>query len=246
MSLKSSFKTVYAELLSKYGYVYCPKLDCFTKLVNQKFIHLIGLNSKRYIAYTSGYKAFSITGTIVSIYYPYLEKTHLNVIARHLDSYSHTEVAVRGFEYNKNSIEDALMKSFTYAEKSMLPIMEKVVDYDSYINYQIRINNEMLSFANQFKFDSLVLIVTDNHDDFMTVVDENYSMQPEEAKSQLLYDSMCQVITDYITKPRDEVFQNTELLSKALIEAKHRKEQNLTKLRLYKVIEVNSSNNVKI
>ena len=236
MTLKSAFKKIYAERLSTYGYVYCSKLDRFVKVVNNEFLHFIGLTSKGYIAFENGYKAFSITGMIVSIYYPYVEKSELNAISTHLDAYSPAKETIYGFKYNEGCMEEALLKSYTYVEQDMLPVMERVIDYDTYIKYQIRMKNEMLSFANKFWLDSLVLIVNNNHDDFMWLVEENFARASEESKSQLLYDGMRDVIVDFITKPRDEVFEDLDLLSAALEEAKLRKMQNIEKLKSYKLL----------
>ncbi len=236
MTLRTSFKNIYIKSLSERGYKYCSRLGHFVKIVNNEFIYLIGLNESRYISFTPGWNAFSITGDVVSIYYPYVDKTQFNTHNRHLDSFCNSKRAIYGFEYNEETMDDALTESFSYVEKYMLPKMEKVVDYDSYIDYKIRINSYALEQADKFFLDSLVLIVADNHDDFMTVIEERYNSNPEELKIPLQYEAMYDAVTDHIVKPRDRVYNDPELLKRALEEARRRKENNLELLKSYKLL----------
>lgn len=49
-------------------------------------------------------------------------------------------------------------------------------------------------------------------------------------------DSKISIKKIFITKPRDEVFEDLDLLSAALEEAKLRKMQNIEKLKSYKLL----------
>ncbi len=111
-----------------------------------------------------------------------------------------------------------------------LPVLEKVNDLSSYINYCKRVRLRLLCNADKMYNDSLVLIQADNHDDFndaylyhMALVAKKYSIESQEYLSEeaLIKNSINEVIF-----ARDLVYNDPHLLNAARRELERRSSCN--------------------
>ena len=80
--------------------------------------------------------------------------------------------------------------------------------------------------CDKFFYDSLTLILTDDHDDFLSDKDGMSESEKEEDR---------QAARKFFTGPRDRVFNDPILLKEALMEAEHSKKINLEALKNLKI-----------
>lgn len=72
-----------------------------------------------------------------------------------------------GFEYNEENMIEVVEKSAEITKESVLPVFADVTDLTSYVKYAKKYAVNVLRMCDKFIDDSLVLILTNNHDDFM-------------------------------------------------------------------------------
>lgn len=254
MTFNSVFKEIYSGFLERYGYQYCSKLGCFAKVLNSELLYVVNYSSRGYAALAKGDKAFTITGTIVSVYYPFIEKSHLKEFTSDLYEYDKNcecngcmkdksghiigRGVIYGFEYNERNLADVLKGSIYYVEKYMIPVMEGVTDFDSYIEFLKDMDLEKLRmpYPEDYPGDSLVLIMSDNRDDFKSYIQNAIDKNPPEGRVQGFYDALQKNIIEAIVEPRDRILNHPELLKVAKEEAERRKEKNICFLKNCKLI----------
>lgn len=236
MTINKTFKDVYCEFLIEQGYQYCAKLQRFVKVVNKELIYFIGF--KKVPAWVKGNKGFTVMAGIMSVYFSKCAKW---TVARTEDvlfkwSFDYTEEEIctfsptreygMGFEYNEENMIEIVKKSAEITKKLVLPVFAEVTDLTSYVKYAKEYSLRVLGGCDQFLDDSLVLILTNNHDDFM-----EYLQKEEESERAFLK----QRIEEIYTTPRDKVYDNPELLKAAWEEAEKCKKTNLEMLAKYKI-----------
>ena len=131
-----------------------------------------------------------------------------------------------GFEYNEENMNEVVEKSAEITKELVLPVFAEVTDLTSYVKYAKEYAVNVLGGCDQFLDDSLVLILTNNHDDFM-----EYLQEEEESEREFIK----QRIEELYTTPRDKVYDNPELLKAALEETEKCKKTNLEMLAKYKI-----------
>jgi len=236
MTINKVFKDVYSNLLEEYGYQYCAKLKRFVKVVNKELIFFLGL--KKVSALKKNNKSFTITAGIMSIYFSKsaewtvnctedeLFKWSFNYTGKEIYFFSPTREYGWGFEYNQDNMVEVVNKSVEITKKIIFPIFDEVNDLLSYVKYAKKYNLIALGGCDKFLDDSLVLILTNDHDDFM-----GYLKNVEEKDREFIK----QRIKEIYTMPRDKVYNDPELLKAALEEAEKCKEINLKMLESYKI-----------
>ena len=236
MTLNKAFKDVYCKFLTEQGYQWCSKLQRFVKVVNQELIYFIGL--KKVPAWLKGNKGFTITAGIMSVYFSKradwthgctedkLFKWAFDYTGLQLQMFSATYEYGMGFEYNEQNMIEVVEKSAEITKKLVLPVFAEVTDLTSYVKYAKEYTINVLRMCDKFIDDSLVLILTNNHDDFMECLQKEKESEREFIK---------QCIEESYTTPRDRVYNNPELLKAALEEAKKCKKTNLEMLAKYKI-----------
>ena len=94
--------------------------------------------------------------------------------------------------------------------------------------------------------ESLVLIKTDNHDDFQTYfqqhLDELYAQIDagnvgDGYTKEMAYDDLFHGIIESIVYPRDKVYSDKSFYNEALEEAERRKSENMKKLYSYQILK---------
>ena len=100
--------------------------------------------------------------------------------------------------------------------------------------------------CDTFEGESLVLIKTDNHDDFQTYfqqhLDELYAQIDagnvgDGYTKEMAYDDLFHGIIESIVYPRDKVYSDKSLYNEALEEAERRKSENMKKLYSYQILK---------
>ena len=219
MTINKAFKDVYNEFLSDQGYTYCSKLQRFIKVLNKELIFFIGL--KKVSPSWKQNKAFTINAGIVSVYFSECSKWTFNYNGHDIQNFSPEYKYGMGFEYNEDSMMELVEESARLTKELILPVLNNVTDLKSYVDYAMDYSEITLSDCNKFAYDSLTLILTDNHEDFMdrvTITNENER------------EFVTECVNEIYNAPRDEVYANEELLQAAYAEAKKRKKENLEKL----------------
>lgn len=236
MTINKAFKDVYGKLLTEQGYQYCAKLQRFVKVVNKELIYFIGF--KKVPAWLKINKGFTIMAGIMSVYFSkcakwtvghtedVLFKWSFNYTGHEICKFSPTHEYGMGFEYNKENMIELVEKSAEITKELILPVFAEVTDLTSYVKYAKKYSLNVLRLCDQFLDDSLVLILTNNHDDFMECVQKEKESEREFIK---------QCIEESYTAPRDRVYNNPELLKAALEEAEKCKKTNLEMLAKYKI-----------
>ena len=236
MTINKVFKDVYGELLTEQGYQWCAKLQRFVKVVNKELIYFIGF--KKVLAWIKGNKGFTIMAGIMSVYFSksaewaacYTEdklfKWSFDYTAHEICMFSPTREYVMGFEYNEENMIELVEESAEITRELILPVFAEVTDLTSYVKYAKEYAVNVLRMCDKFIDDSLVLILTNNHDDFMECLQN-------EKESERAFLKQC--IEESFIAPRDKVYNNPELLKAAQEEAEKCKKTNLEMLAKYKI-----------
>ncbi len=143
-----------------------------------------------------------------------------------LQMFSPTYEYGMGFEYNEKNMIEVVEKSAEITKKLVLQVFAEVTDLTSYVKYAKEYTINVLRMCDKFIDDSLVLILTNNHDDFMEC------LQKRERERKRIYKAVYRRI---IYDSRDRVYNNPELLKAALEEAEKCKKTNLEMLAKYKI-----------
>jgi hypothetical protein len=239
MTFTKAFKDVFSEYLTQYGFEWCSKVRRFVKVQNQELIFFIGYRGAP--ASTRSNKCFEVYVGIFSVYFSRfgdweneysresLMKMAFAVSEEPLMDFTNPYMYVMGFEYDKynnDNMTEVLRKAAAATVKWVIPEFDKVTDLKAYVVFTKKHLLIPLGFCDNFLQDSLTLILTDNHDDFLDNIDE----QPESEK-----EFVRQCIKENYTDPRDRVFNDPILLKEALMEAEHSKKINLEALKNLKI-----------
>ena len=241
-TFKKTFKDIYTVVLNEQGFKYNSKYGYFFRVINNELI--------QYITYISlptfkrGMKCYDIFAGILSIYCESIDQRELRMLGREMYNYSNNINDKNGMYYTEDSIAESIENSVDKVKKYILPMLNEVVDFDSYFKYCKKVVGvDILGHADKFCRDSLSLIIANNHDDFYDFFQE----QREKLKVQKRLrnevvldderDSLYDSIVNRIAKKRDSVYQDEKLYVAAIAEAQRRKCANLEYLRNMKVIQ---------
>lgn len=242
MTFKTQFKKTYGELLIPLGYKYCSKLNYFIKAVNEEIYTFVGYRGEP--AWNKGDKAFTIVAGAFTVYLETINKEYISTNEVELINYCHNKKYGMGFVYNMDSMEKMIGESVEEVKK-ILNILETIIDADSLIQYGKKYNIDLIRRSHEFRGDSLIFILADNHDDFKEYFSELCNQEYMKIENgdvgkgytkELAYSGLYQGIMVDVIQSRDKVFNDPDLYKKAMEEANRRKEQNLKILRELKVI----------
>lgn len=149
------------------------------------------------------------------------------------------------FEYDDNTMEEIISITALYVREHLLPVINQVFDFNSYIEYLKKYSIDLLWNCDSFKGESLILIKADNHDDFQKF----FQQQLDELcaridagdvgdgyTKEMAYNDLFHGIIESIVYPRDKVYSDKDLYHEALKEAERRKNENMRKLYSYKLL----------
>ena len=244
-TFKTLFKNIYAEPLNAEGFKYNSKYGYFFRILNNELIKYITFINC--FSSVKGKKCYNIFAGTVSIYSESVDKGFLRMAGRTLYSFTREIKDKSGFYYveRENEMIASIEVSLERTMKYVIPLLNDVIDLETYISFRKKTDGLIeIGPADTFWADSLALIMADNHDDFQDV------FQNEIAKSKELismnkigvtleeeYENLYDAIICRVAKSRDKVYQDKQLYTEAIAEAKRRKTANLEYLRSMKVIE---------
>lgn len=143
-------------------------------------------------------------------------------------------------------MEEIISATALYVKERLMPIFNRVYDLDSFIDFLKEYLINKLRACDTFEGESLVLIKTDNHDDFQTYfqqhLDELYAQIDagnvgDGYTKEMAYDDLFHGIIESIVYPRDKVYSDKSLYNEALEEAERRKSENMKKLYSYQILK---------
>lgn len=237
MTFQKAFNDIFAEGLKEHGFKYYRKYGMHMRFVNNELIQYITYLSNP--AYTKGNKAYTVFSGIISIYCSSISKDILKQFALGIYYYAYhftnaTDIAINGYEYNGSTMLNTIAKSLTDTKKIVIPVFDRVINLNSYIEYRKKIKPSAIAGAKDFADDSLSLIKADNHDDFQDILQQEIAILKKwQAEGKLggnfedAYNSIYDGIITSIVKSRDEVYNDSQLYARALETANFRKEENL-------------------
>lgn len=244
MSFKNCFNNIFSKDLEKYGFLYNKKLGKHIKIINGEIIQFISYIKSK--STKKGYQAFNVFSGMASIYCESLDDEWLRNLGIDLHTMVYNvcpedrlNIQPIDYEYNNDTMVEVIELALQHTKEIILPLFDEVNDLNTYIyKYVTYCKRSCISGANRFNADSLALIVSDNHDNFNDWLQRDYDRAENYCKKsnrldildserELLYRA---IVTNIVEK-RDEVYNDTELYSKAIDEAKTRKANNTFYLR---------------
>ena len=240
MAFKSEFMKIFKEGLEPYGFKRMKGTDFFGKLVNEEI--LLFISFKKYSPPDRGLKAFDVISGVQTIYSPDLSTSTFELPALRMTNY-----CVPGIEgnikaqyvYNESNLSIVLEEALTTTKEVILPLLTSIKDLKSCVEFLVRFRFDLLYGADTLNRDSVLLIMTDNHDSFEAVF-----RQQEELAKRIANDDTSSDYYRYIKKrffdsiqetieSRDRVWASKELQEAVHKEAARRAEINKAQLRKY-------------
>jgi hypothetical protein len=262
-TLNAIFKQVYGEGLSPHGFVKIKgRQPYFVRVVEGgEIIHVI-----TYVIEPSGaaFKEYLVMGGVATVYRPLIDLTinpnrNSNWLRSNLSIHSKlnpfdddSDLSDRIYRFHYGKDEESMLNEVKFSleitKKIMLPLLDKMTDFEKCIEYNeiigMNINvyddeNFGTDYYSNFYNEGLLLIKTDNHDDFIKkkqkdidIIEYNKKMGRGPIPSERIFELLEEGRIERIRK-RDNVYNNPELYKKALSELEKRKAANTATLRSY-------------
>ena len=242
MTFNSEFRRIFGETFQSENFQYCSKLNVFVKMLNEDLMAFFGVKTAP--AWNKGAKGFFLTAGIISAYYSSIDKKTILYAGQDLNTFLPRNEARVSFEYNEDTMEEVISTTASYVKKRLMPVFNQVVDLNSFVDFLKEYSIDKLRGCDTFKEESLILIKTDNHDDFQKYfqqqLEELYARIDAGAvgdgyTKEMAYDDLFHGIIESIVYPRDKVYSDKKLYNEALKEAERRKNENIKKLYNYKL-----------
>lgn len=239
----SVFNQRFGEMLKPYGFKKIKGGSYFVKLINNEILQFISFRNFR-----SGYKNYkecTIYAGALSVYSESLNPKSFEINSTDIIRYAYVSGkptdGLFSLVYNEENLQEIVAFATNKTEEIILPVFEKIIDLDSYIEYRKFYYEGPLLFAEKFREDSLVLIKADNHDDFEDVFEESFCASllinpqayADKNNYDKLYKGLRECIVENIAHSRDKVYNDPELYKKALDEIERRRQLNTEILRSY-------------
>lgn len=244
MAFVSDFKKCFQFALEPYGFKKMKGTNYFGKLINNEILLYISFKNRSAIQH--GNKAFSILTGVQTIYsynlsINQLENSGISLINYRLDD---SCVEVKDiFEYQPNDISSTLKEALDQTLTIAIPELLKVKDLNSCVEFLSKYRIDLLQLSNQIYRDSVLLIITNNHDSFDSAF--------EQAQKAILkafgyneYDpnyisaikEINQRITNDLIKSRDMVWGDKKLQNEIFREVEKRRDNNIVILEGYDLL----------
>lgn len=245
MSLISVFNKTCANELSKYGFQKLKGLACFGRIINNEiFQYVMPVNRK---SLEKSKKAFTIVSGVFTVYSPALDKGLFENYGKYfidfefMDRLPHNDlIRLCDLSYDVSSIQTVVDQSIKGFISIMLPYLDQITTLNDYVSYCKRMNISLLRNAEKMWGDSILLVKTNNHDDFIdeynsicrSVFGEeynNYNDADSIRTKKIYYDA---IIIDTALS-RDKVYADKSLYEQAMQELERRKRNNIQQLQAY-------------
>lgn len=240
MSLISVFNKVYANELSDYGFQKLKAIPCFGRLINNEiFQYIMPINRK---SLEKNKKAFTVISGIFTVYSPTFNKELFENYGNFFvdfefvdDSLNTNLIDLCNLNYDTKSILPVVEQSLKWVKLIMLPYLNQIKTLNDYIEYCRKMKISLLKNAEKMWGDSILLLKTNNHDDFLddydkichTVLVNGYNNNPNDPDYIQTKQIYYKAIVVEIAQSRDKVYNNTSLYEQAMNLLKTRKEKIL-------------------
>jgi hypothetical protein len=245
MSFVSEFNLCFKKGLQPYGFKKLKGCNIYGKIVNDEILYYITFQKRNSLK--NGNFAFSIKTGIQTIYSYELSKHQLELCSINLFNYKEFDKSLKNrptgwdiFEYNDTNVKEILNISLKETISVALKHMSIVVDLKSYIEYLKKVRIDLLKFADKIYRDSVILIISDNHDTFTDVIDNQISsLLPifNNDNNNLAFieniEKIKKSIFNDIVAAREKVYDSPDLMNKVLKEIELRKNNNIESLKKY-------------
>ncbi len=241
VSIKKVFESVFGIPLSERGFVLCKKNGIYMRLVDDEVLKFVLLTNDR--ADTRDKKAFYIQAGMISLYNDRLDKVRF--LQHGQRAYSIAQKIGYPYRYryeydpyDRNDAEKRMKDALKEASDLFFPVMDSVQGLSDYVDFCKIYDEGRLYFATRFLYDSLALIILDDHDDFTGIL-QRIKKEYEQDGRMDKYDEerLKECLFGMGTGERDKVYADSELYKAALEEAKRRREAYLQQLKEWKVID---------
>jgi hypothetical protein len=262
-TLNAAFLQIYGEGLAPHGFVKIKgKQPYFVRVVEGgEIIHIITYVIEPSAAAS---KEYYIAGGVATVYRPLIDLTvnpnhNSNWFRDNLSIYEKlnpfdydAEFCRRIYRFHYRKDEETMLNEVKFSLKVtkeiMLPILDKMTDFEKCIEYDEIIGIDTAIFddenfgtdyySNHYN-EGLLLIKTNNQDDFierkqkeLDMIEYNKKMGRGPIPSKRVFELIEEGRIEQITK-RDNIYNNPELYKKALSELEKRKVANTATLRSY-------------
>lgn len=240
MFFKEKFLAGYTSYMTGMDYVYSPQYNMYIKIVNGELVQYLTYIELQSVINEP--KAFTVIAGIVSLYSENLEMDFLKKYC--LDMYAfcklygnetHTKLY---YTYDDNNVVDIINESLEHTKRNIMPVFLEIHDLNTYIDYCKRSRLDLLRGIESFNRDSLVLIKSENHDDFKQEFRNSVNQMiqlVDECKAGGTYMEHYQnyyyAYFKTIVEPRDKVYKDSKLWSMAQEEIIKRRIANMNTLR---------------
>ena len=246
MSLISIFNNIYTNELSSYGFRRLKGMACFGRIINNDiFQYVMPINRK---SLEKNKKRFTIVSGVFTVYSPALNKELFENYGNFftdfefMDCLPHTElIRLCDLSYNTQSIQTVVKQSLKGFKSVMLPYLNQIITLNDYIGYCRQMKISLLKNAEQMWGDSILLLKTNNHDNFIDdynkicalLLREQYNNNPNDPDfirtKKIYYDA----IVVEIAQSRDRVYNDNGLYEQAMELMEKRKKHNSAILKSY-------------
>lgn len=240
-TLKSVFIQTFEKGLQPYGFKRLKGTEFLGKLINNEI--LLYITYEKCGPIIPGKKAFRIKVGAQTIYSYDLSEHQLLLASGDLFFFAYYDPSLElsmFYHYDKTTLNDVVDNSLNDTIRAAIPVLSKICDLKTYVDFRSGLNASDFYNANQLYRDSVVLILSDNHDDFSKVktILENSMLSAYNGNSSNPYyqtalrDEIKRIDEELIAS-RDKVYSDPDLMEKVKSEAASRKEKNLMILKSY-------------
>ena len=143
------------------------------------------------------------------------------------------------YVYSDSNLSIVLEEALTTTKEVILPLLTSIKDLKSCVEFLVRFHFDLLYGADTLNRDSVLLIMTDNHDSFEEVFRRKEEIAKRIANNDTSSDYYCYIKKRFFdsiqetVESRDRVWASKELQEVVRNEAARRAENNKAQLRKY-------------
>lgn len=240
MAFKSDFIKIFQDGLEPYGFKRMKGTSCFGKLISNEI--LIFIMYKKCSSPDRGKRVFDIISGVQTVYSYELSEHQLELSGTSIINYSpnvqRTALNVN-FIYDESNQLSVINQALQQTISDAIPILLQINDLQSSLDFLIKYKLGMLYPVDTFFRDSVLLILTNNHDSFEERIRQEeeialrlYSDEPDEVFKSYMR-QITDIIKNKLVKSRDRVWASRELQEELQKEIERRIKNNKNLLTQY-------------
>ena len=244
MSLITEYKKAFQTGLELFGFKKMKGTNCFGKLINNEILLYVLI--KKCSPPDRGKKAFDIISGVQTIYSYDLSEYQLGLSGISLICYNtDTTPYVHdvNFIYDETSLSAVIDKALKQTVDVAIPVLLDVNNLKTSLDFLIKYKLGMLYPVDTFFRDSVLLIITNNHDTFEDrinwedkIATRIYSNDPTNEAYINYMKQIKEIIRNDLVKSRDRVWASRKLQEELYKEVNRRVENNKKTLIQYGVL----------